>query len=86
LFEDTMSLDPLADIAKRPRPTLIVQGTGDTAVTPQVSGEYVDALRQAGVNPQVMLIDDAGHTFNHPDHRRQLYDAVTAWMGEQLRI
>jgi dipeptidyl aminopeptidase/acylaminoacyl peptidase len=86
LFEDTMSLDPLADLAKRPRPTLIVQGTADTAVTPAVSGEYVDALRQAGIPPQVAMIDGAGHTFNHPDHRRQLYDTVASWLVDQLGV
>lgn len=83
-FDDLRTLDPLADCTAHPRPTLVVQGTGDTAVTPAISGEYVTALRAGGAAVTVETIDGADHSFAHPDWRAQLLKIVPRWLVQRL--
>lgn len=84
-FTDLRSLDPVTDIARTPRPTLIVQGTGDTAVPPTVSQVYADAITQAGGQLNYVSITDADHVFNKPRARKQAIDAVMAHFSAELR-
>src|SRR5690606_27088048 len=42
-FDDMRTLDPVGDCLRHPRPTLLVQGTADKAVPPNVSMTFVDA-------------------------------------------
>ncbi len=84
LFDDVMTLDPLADVVKHPRPTLLIQGSGDKAVTPQVSGRFVAAILQASPPIDVVEVAGADHAFSHPDWRQQLNAAVAPWMAQQL--
>lgn len=75
-FDDARTLDPVSDVAKHARPTLLVQGSADTAVTPEVSGEFVAAMRHADVPCEVVMINEADHGFSMPPWRKLLYDAV----------
>jgi len=78
-FEDLRTLNPLDELAKSPRPTLVVQGTGDTAVPPAVSEEYVQALRARSAPLTYHSIDGADHVFSSPTWQKQLFAAVTQW-------
>ena len=84
IFDDAMQLDAVADVAKNPRPTLLIQGTGDKAVTPQVSQAFVDAMRAAGIDVEHDLIDGADHGFNHAEWRDRLVERVTTWTRSHL--
>ena len=83
-FDDLRTLDPLSDITVRPRPTLIVQGTADTAVQPEVSAEYVSRLVDAGVPHMHTLIEGADHGFYKRTVRLELLTKVTEWLVQQL--
>ena len=78
-FDDLKHLDSLADCVKRPRPTLLVQGTADQAVPPTVSQQFVDAMLKAGVPIDTHLIEGADHPFAHPSWRASLIQKVVTW-------
>lgn len=83
-FEDLRTLDPVGDLTASPRPTLIVQGTGDQAVPPAVSQEYADALHTRGTPATYHTIDGADHIFASPTWHKQLFTAVSQWFTQQL--
>lgn len=83
-FEDLKTLDPLRDCVKHPRPTLLVQGTGDTVVKPEVSQRYLEALKSASIPADVRLIDGADHGFATPHHRREVVEALVSWLASRL--
>lgn len=83
-FEDARTLDPVMDATKHRRPTLLVQGTGDQAVPPAVSKEYVDAMRAADVPLTYHAIDGADHVFSSPTWRDQLITTTVEWLVKNL--
>ena len=84
-FEGLPDIDPLDGIATHPRPTLIVQGGADETVKPDVSGAFADVMQQANVPCRTHTIAGAGHTFGRPDHQRQLIEAVSEFLADQLK-
>jgi len=84
-FDDMRTLDPLTDCMRHPRPTLIVQGTEDKAVPPDISGQYVQTMRQAGITVTMEEVAGADHSFSKPQPRQTLLRAITQWHGEQLQ-
>ncbi len=86
VFEDLRSLAPLTftELVRHPRPTLVVQGTGDTSVPVEVSQEFIDALRQANIPYEVHQVPDAEHNFIRLPWQQSLIDAVVGWMGTKL--
>jgi len=83
--KDVQSLAPLAGVARNPRPTLLVQGTGDTAVTPAVSQAFVDAMTAARIPVRHELIEGADHGFSSPSWRTKLIDVTASWFAETLQ-
>ncbi|WP_432799508.1 alpha/beta hydrolase family protein [Poriferisphaera sp. WC338] len=83
-YNDITGIDTLSLITQNPRPTLIIQGSNDEAVTPAASGEYREALTAAGIPNTYTLIQDADHGFNHPDWRTQLHDHVLSHLQQTL--
>ena len=81
-LDDLAGLDPVADVVVHPRPTLVVQGTADTAVTPQVAQQFIDAMKHDSVPVTVRMIDGADHSFAQPQTRRQLIVAVSEWLTD----
>lgn len=83
-FEDLGKHDPIGDAVRHPRPTLVVQGTADTSVPPEVSGAYVEALKRAGVPVTRQLIDGADHAFTKAAARQELIEMVSAWLAGEV--
>ncbi len=83
-FRDVKTLNPVADVIRNPRPTLLVQGTEDQAVTPAVSQAYVAALQRTQVPCEHALIAGADHGFGKPTHRQQLCQTVVDFFARQL--
>lgn len=83
-LKDLSQFDAVKDVTKRPRPTLLVQGTGDKAVTPAVSQKFVDAMKSASVPVDHHLIQDADHGFSTPATRKELIGVTTEWLVKQL--
>ncbi len=84
-FDDVLTLNSVADCIRHPRPTLIVQGTLDTAVPPAVSQQFADAMLKANVPCETKLIEGADHPFAHPSWRHQLQEATVAWFTRTLK-
>jgi alpha/beta superfamily hydrolase len=83
-FDDLATLEPAADLICKPRPTLIIQGTGDKTVSPDISQEYIDAMKCVDGPLTVKTIEDADHVFNDPIWRDQLASIVGDWATEKL--
>ncbi|MCC6580239.1 MAG: alpha/beta fold hydrolase [Phycisphaeraceae bacterium] len=83
-FKDLRTLNPVADVVKNPRPTLLVQGDADTAVPPEVSQAFVDAMQRAGVPVEVARIAEGDHVFSTPATRKQARETVTGWLARVL--
>lgn len=83
-FEDLQQFDSVADVVRRPRPTLMVLGTADAHVAPQISGQYEQAMREANVPLEVVTIEGADHTFNSPPGRLKMVDAVVSFLAATL--
>lgn len=83
-FDDLLTLDSVGDCIKHPRPTLLIQGTADTAVPPEVSHQFTDAMRRAAVPVDTHPIAGADHGFNHPQWRAELIEKVVTWTAAKL--
>jgi dienelactone hydrolase len=83
-FDDIRTLDSIGDSVKHPRPTLLIQGTADTAVPPAVSQEYVDTMRRHNVDLSVEMIGDADHVFSKLPQRTKLLDTTVGWLENHL--
>lgn len=83
-FDDLATLEPTIDLIRNPRPTLIVQGTGDKTVSPSISQEYIDAMHRINGPLTVKTIEDADHVFNDPIWRDELASIVGDWATEKL--
>jgi dipeptidyl aminopeptidase/acylaminoacyl peptidase len=83
-FSDLKVLDPLGDITRRRRATLLVQGSSDTAVSPAVAQEYLDRLSGANMPARAVHIEGADHAFSRPTWRDKLLEAVCDHFEETL--
>lgn len=84
IFEDIKALNPVADVVKNPRPTLVVQGAADESVPPSVSQAYVDAIQRARLPLEYQLVDGADHAFFAVQPRAEMLAAVTAFLTRQF--
>jgi len=83
-IETLEGLDPAGDLARPPRPTLIIQGSGDETVPPATSRHFARALERAGAPARTLEIAGAGHTFADPEHQDQLARAATDFLAEHV--
>ncbi|MBC7983358.1 MAG: alpha/beta hydrolase [Candidatus Obscuribacterales bacterium] len=78
------AISPLLFVDKADPPTLIIHGTADTLV-PIASGRSIyEALKQAGVTTEFIVIDGGDHGFTNPDHRAQATLAMAEWFAAKL--
>ncbi len=61
-------------------PWLLLHGTEDDVVLPRDT-EQVQQIKGDAV--QVVLVDGADHSFNHPAHKKQATDTVVSWLSAQ---
>ncbi len=81
---DLQTLDPLADVVKHPRPSLVVHGTGDTVVPFAVGEEYAQAMQRAKVPVRLHPVPGADHGFNKAEYRAELTTAVCDFFVQTL--
>ena len=63
----------------------MIQGTGDTIVSPRVSQEYTDAMNKNNVDLTVEFITDADHAFSKLPHRIKLLSLTADWLEKRLK-
>lgn len=83
-LEDLLSLDCVSDVAKNPRPTLLVQGDKDTAVPPPISQQFVDAMTCQGQSVEHIIIPGGEHVFGTPEHRKELFHHISDFLSREL--
>jgi uncharacterized protein len=83
-FKDLRTFNGPADVVKCKAPTLVVQGTADTSVTPAVSKEYTDALDKAGIANKTVLVEGGDHIFSKQPWQRAMIQAVAQWLPGNL--
>jgi acetyl esterase/lipase len=80
----TADVSPLLFANQGDPPTLIVHGDADTLV-PIISGRAVhEALRAAGVETQMIVIEGGDHGFRNPEHRARANAAMVEWFATHL--
>jgi acetyl esterase/lipase len=85
-FDNKLAADisPLLFVDKDDPPTLIVHGNADKLV-PLASGQSIyDALKAAGVDTQLIVIDGGDHGFTIPEHRARAGLAMAEWFANRL--
>jgi acetyl esterase/lipase len=85
-FDNKLAADisPLLFVDKKDPPTLIVHGNADKLV-PLRSGESIyEALKTAGVETKLIVIDGGEHGFPNPQHRSQAVKAAAEWFAARL--
>ena len=81
---------PVYHISKDTPPTLILHGLIDTTIDRDQSTELAKKLEEAGVEHQLILLKDVGHTFdletwNHKPLPVDVRAAVIAFFDKYLR-
>lgn len=82
--EQAATISPILFVDAKDPATLIVHGDADTLV-PLASGQSIhDALRQAGVKTEMVVIAGGDHGFSDPAHRAQATAAMAKWFKDNL--
>jgi acetyl esterase/lipase len=85
-FDNKLAADisPILFVDKKDPPTLIVHGNADKLV-PLRSGESMyEALKSAGVETKLIVIEGGEHGFPNPQHRAQAVKAMAEWFAARL--
>jgi len=89
-----MGFDPVAAARSIPVPVLVLQGTGDTKVTPDQAGSLMSALQaRPGGKQELVMFDGLDHGFgpyrgqarskpqrSHPVVDRRVLDTIGRWL------
>ena len=78
---------PVKNVTAEYPPTLLAHGTDDTDVPYVLSVQMADALKNAGVEHELISLDGAGHGFSHakPEDYKKVLDRTTAFFVQYLR-
>jgi len=85
-FDNKLAADisPILFVDKSDPPTLIVHGNADKLV-PLSSGQSIyEALKAAGVETKLVVIEGGEHGFPNPVHRAQAMKAAAEWFAARL--
>lgn len=77
-------LSPLHRIDRLIAPLLVVHGKHDTNVPLLEAEQVVNALRQRGAAPGLLLFDDEGHEIHAAANRATFVREVVAWLTDHL--
>ena len=76
---------PINFIKQVKTPTLVVVGERDGECPAPQSFEFWHALKEMGVETQLVVYPDEGHSFQKPEHKRDLARRVVGWFDSHLR-
>ncbi|WP_081241374.1 S9 family peptidase [Streptomyces viridosporus] len=78
------ALSPMSRIEALRAPVLAVHGEHDTNVPPGESEQFVRAVRERGVEAELLLLRHEGHDFRRADNRRLFRRTAADWMERHL--
>ncbi|HKO59098.1 MAG TPA: S9 family peptidase [Thermoanaerobaculia bacterium] len=76
---------PITFIKKAKTPTLVLAGERDAEVPAPQSFEFWHALKEQGVETQLVVFADEGHRISKPAHKRELARRIMDWFDARLR-
>ena len=77
-------ISPVLFVDAKDPPTLVIHGDADTTV-PLASGQGIhDALKQAGVETEMVVIQGGDHGFRNPEHRARANALMAEWFAKHL--
>lgn len=82
---DILTLDPLSDCLKNPRPTLVIAGGRDTVVPYQVSWQFVAAMKVHGIPVTHVIEPEGNHSFTSTELQQKLFDHVAGFFDSALK-
>jgi pimeloyl-ACP methyl ester carboxylesterase len=77
-YDDLMTIDGFSRAAPYSGPVLLVHGTNDESVSYEVAYRYRDEAYRG--KAEVILVEEADHTFNRHDWELQVLTAVTEFL------
>jgi acetyl esterase/lipase len=76
------AFSPVQQIASDSPPTLLIHGTADQVISYRESQLFFDALQQAGVPSELILVEGAGHSFDLQPPERDLRPEVFRFIDD----
>lgn len=76
---------PLTHASKGDPPVLILHGTGDKTVPVEQSKAMAEALKKAGVEHQLILVEGAPHSFHLEPKEKDLRPSVVGFFNKHLK-
>jgi len=76
---------PITFIKRVKTPTLILVGDRDGECPAPQSFEFWHALRDLGVENQLVVYPDEGHNIEDPEHRRDIFARTVDWFDRHLK-
>jgi dipeptidyl aminopeptidase/acylaminoacyl peptidase len=77
-------LSPMQHVERITAPLLVVHGAHDTNVPMVEARQIVDALRERGAAPGLLVFDDEGHEVHGTDNRAVFVREVVSWVRAHL--
>lgn len=79
------SASPIKQLSKDDPPLLILHGTADTTTPLRQSTLFHDAAKQIGVPSEIIIIEDAPHSFHLQPKQRDLREEVLGFFDKYLK-
>jgi dipeptidyl aminopeptidase/acylaminoacyl peptidase len=76
---------PITFITRTKTPTLVLVGDRDGECPPPQSREFWHALRTLGVETQLVIYPNEGHSIGQPDHQRDIIHRTIAWFDDHMK-
>ncbi|MBN2565864.1 MAG: S9 family peptidase [Candidatus Eisenbacteria bacterium] len=78
------SRSPLFKVDQVKIPMLIAQGANDVRVVKAESDQFVQAMRDKGLDVEYIVFEDEGHGFAKPENRLRFYGAAETFLAKYL--
>ncbi len=82
--DQAAAISPILFVDENDPPTLIVHGDADELVDISSGQSIHDALKVAGAETKMVIIEGGDHGFTNPDHRAEAYAEMVAFFRDQL--
>ena len=87
--EGGLAQSPMTHVDEVSTPTLVIHSEADWRCPVEQGQRWFAALRMRGVPTELLLFPGEGHELSRsgrPRHRRQRFDHILRWWGEQLPV
>jgi dipeptidyl aminopeptidase/acylaminoacyl peptidase len=78
------SRSPLSKVDDISIPLFIAHGANDPRVKLSETEQIVEAMKQKGIDHELMVFEDEGHGFVKPENRLKFYTAAEKFLAKHL--